>query len=202
MSIYDKNNPEYDFICRTKRNLEFIEKRYKQEKEEGKADEDITDVFEATQLINSFVGLLIYPKEKFYDYMYKDFDEDSESYDIIQKLKNDSKRYSNSYHERSCDGTIYEKKEILNARTLALRLRNAIAHANFKAYSKDSKIEGFSFSDKDNFWGIKENNIIKRLKKQEPNSKRVFQSFYIELSIGEIRTILYDLCDLLISHFE
>ena len=86
--------------------------------------------------------------------------------------------------------------------TLFYHLRNAIAHANFQAYSKNSKIEGFSFSDKDNFWGIKENNIIKRLKKQEPNSKRVFQSFYIELSIGEIRTILYDLCDLLISHFE
>lgn len=47
-----------DFAIRTKRNLEFIESR---------KNEDISkpDVYEVTQLVNSLLGLIVFPREEY-----------------------------------------------------------------------------------------------------------------------------------------
>lgn len=47
-----------DFAQRTMRNLEFIEQNL---------DEPEFEVFEVTQLINSLLGLLVFPQQKFFD---------------------------------------------------------------------------------------------------------------------------------------
>lgn len=58
---YDKNALVFDFARRTKKNLEFVES-YVHSQPPGSNPE----VYEVTQLINSLLGLLVFPREKFY----------------------------------------------------------------------------------------------------------------------------------------
>lgn len=53
---------EYVFAKRTLANLKYIDNEVEKHHEQGISDQDIHDLFEVTQLINSFVGLLIIPK--------------------------------------------------------------------------------------------------------------------------------------------
>jgi hypothetical protein len=46
-----------DFAIRTRKNLEFIEEQQKQG----------VEIYEVTQLVNSLLGLLIFPHERYYD---------------------------------------------------------------------------------------------------------------------------------------
>ena len=54
-----------DFAQRTLHNLRFIEQQYKLFRD-GQSD---TEVYEVTQLINSMLGLLVFPKETFWQYL-------------------------------------------------------------------------------------------------------------------------------------
>ncbi|HII94309.1 MAG TPA: hypothetical protein HA367_00995 [Candidatus Methanofastidiosum sp.] len=51
------NNLLFDYVTRTQKNLEFIEKAIEEDPEK--------EVFEVTQLINSLLGLIVFPFEKF-----------------------------------------------------------------------------------------------------------------------------------------
>ena len=57
MSTYATDDYEFSFAKRTLANLEFIENRVREEREAGLKDNEITDAFEVTQLLNSFIGL-------------------------------------------------------------------------------------------------------------------------------------------------
>lgn len=59
---YDKNALVLDFARRTKKNLEFVESCV--QSQHPKSD---VQVFEVTQLINSLLGLLVFPQQKFYN---------------------------------------------------------------------------------------------------------------------------------------
>ena len=91
MSAYSTEDYEFSFADRTIKNLEKIQQIVRDEKEKGKSDKDINDVFEVTQLINSFVGLLIIPREKCFKYMPDDisFPADSEAERLFINIKND-----------------------------------------------------------------------------------------------------------------
>lgn len=69
MSAFSTNDYEFGFAERTLKNLSFIQNHVVKEKAAGKKDEGIMDAFEITQLINSFVGLLIIPRQKCFKYM-------------------------------------------------------------------------------------------------------------------------------------
>jgi hypothetical protein len=57
-----------DFVTRTKKNLEVIEKLQDDHKPRtGEIDQEEIEVYEVTQLVNSLVGLLIFPKEAYFD---------------------------------------------------------------------------------------------------------------------------------------
>lgn len=59
---FDENNLVLDFVKRTKKNLEFVEEYVNNHQLEP----DI-EVYEVTQLINSLLGLLVFPEQKFFD---------------------------------------------------------------------------------------------------------------------------------------
>ena len=61
MSAYATDDYEFSFAKRTLANLEFIKNRVREEREAGLKDNEITDAFEVTQLLNSFIGLIVIP---------------------------------------------------------------------------------------------------------------------------------------------
>lgn len=119
-----------DFVNRTNKNLEFIEKRKfieKSQETEGK-------VYEFTQLVNSLFGLIIIPSELKHDKI-KDNNDNLIDAKILTQLQENI--IGDDYNNM-------EFKEILR------RIRNALAHGNFEIKANDGKIIGIEFTDKHN----------------------------------------------------
>ncbi len=159
MSAYNTNDYEFNFAKRTIKNLELVQKRVAEQKAKGCKDEDITDAFEVTQLINSFVGLLIIPRQKCFKYMPDDamFPIGSEAERLFSKIKSDKGKCDDTYFKKIWD----EKKrkfvkinevEEVTPKILVLRLRNAVSHNHLIIHpispGEKGRIEDIEFSDK------------------------------------------------------
>lgn len=105
-----------DFAERTRKNLEFIE-------ESVHADPD-AKVYEVTQLVNSLLGLIIFPKERYFEHIPdKSLEELREEGWVIPKVT----------------GTF---KQVGGLRQLMCYLRNSIAHSNLEFDSDGHVLTG------------------------------------------------------------
>ena len=159
MSAYSTDDYEFSFADRTIKNLEFIQRYVVAEKEKGKADSKITDAFEVTQLINSFVGLLIIPRQKCFKYMPDDimFPSNSDAAKLFNKIIKEPDKCIDTYFEqkRNSETGKWEstnRREKITPKILVLRLRNAICHDNLVirplSPGKDGVITGIEFLDR------------------------------------------------------
>ncbi|GAA5343239.1 MAG: hypothetical protein canaca05_07390 [Anaerolineaceae bacterium] len=108
---------EDEFISRTEKNLRAIEKLSR----EGES------VYEVTQLINSLLGLLVYPKENFFD----EIPEITRETMINQGWPLPDEEIS----------------QIQNLRDLVKNMRNAVAHINIEFSANKNEIEGIRFKN-------------------------------------------------------
>ena len=158
--------------------MRFIDAEIEKRHEQGIDDKDIHDVFEVTQLINSFVGMVILPKEKFFNSLrgYNRF-LSPEANQLLHNLTNDRRRYYSSYTFEYQGRTVREE---LNPKNLSRHFRNAIAHNNLEILPQDftgeGKVTGVVF--KDNYYD---------------------ERFRLELDLKEIRILLEAVCELILS---
>lgn len=170
---------EKEFAKRTLANLHFIDEEIKKRHRLGIDDRDIHDVFEVTQLINSFVGMIILPKETFYRNLrgYSRFLSPKAKL-LLDNLANDPRKYSSTYTYEHRGEQIREQ---LTPKNLSRHFRNAIAHNNLEIlpqdYTGEGKVTGFVFKDSNNYG----------------------EEFRLELTIDEIRILLEAECDLILS---
>ena len=106
-----------DFADRTRRNLEVID---------GLTDDPESDVFEVTQLINSMLGLLVFPREKFLDRIPEI---------PLAELKERGWPHITTRPPFKPPRTL---------RKLVRYLRNSIAHFNIKFRSEKGEISGIT----------------------------------------------------------
>lgn len=100
-----------DFAARTLKNLEFVENAVGRH-----------EVYESTQLINSMLGLLIFPVEQYVKKIDEQFGIDLELHDSISKIQ------TLKYSKRTED-----KYQIL------ILMRNAFSHKNIRIKSSNNK---------------------------------------------------------------
>lgn len=204
MSIFTEADLEYDFIYKTKKNLEFIENQCNQDFENDD-DSEPAEVYEVTQLMNSFFGLLMIPGDKYFDRLQKDFKSDAKSREIYEELKYDHSKYYNTFLQRKNNKVLYTSEE-MTAKTLLRRLRSAVAHASFRPYpeyaTETTLIEGYEFTDHCTIYGYFGSNVITECKSDTLGAQPYDQNFKIVLTMEEIRTLFYDFCDLILSHYE
>ncbi len=177
---FDLHSFEREFARRTLANLKFVEKEVEERHSKGITDNDIDDVFEITQLVNSFVGMLILPKEAYYKAVRNEAPFRSEEANIIiHRLSRDSSRYSCTYTYKTRNGN--QKKEYLTPKNLARHFRNAVAHDNLTIIPQDlgqgGSITGIVFKDRNNSG----------------------EEFSLELTVDEIRVLLSALCELILT---
>lgn len=117
---------EKDFVCRTKHNLELY-KKHKKSKTEGFE-------FEQTQLVNSFLGLIVFVKESGM----------ASNAELNKFLKNnDPKVWKYAYED---------KEEPHNFKNYLRHLRNSIAHLSMQDLAtspEDNEILSIAFHDND-----------------------------------------------------
>lgn len=96
--------------------------------------------YEATQAINSLLGLLIVPKEKLFAHIPDDLLTDlGDAWGTVsQWIRNPGK----------CD---HGHRHPLTLRQLVRRLRNAVAYFKISPYPAQGEIQGFKFSDRNGF---------------------------------------------------
>lgn len=121
MSMYDVFIK--DFVVRTNKNLEYIDNK----KENG------DEVYEVTQLVNSFLGLIVFPKEKA-GYKIRRISDDQHIIQII----------SSCIIENSYQGRYRE----INLTNLIYHFRNAIAHGGIEIISENNEITSIFFYDR------------------------------------------------------
>lgn len=159
MSAYDTEDYEFSFAQRTLKNLEFIQDRVAEEKRQGKKYQEIQDAFEVTQLINSFVGLLIIPRQMCFKFLPENasFPAGSEAQKLFDTIKSDSNKCEDTYRKMVQDTTTRkwvktDELEEVTPKILALRLRNAVSHDHLIIQpispGKNGVITGIEFSDK------------------------------------------------------
>lgn len=193
MSAYSTDDYEFSFAERTLKNLEFIQNRVKEEKACGKQDCEITDAFEVTQLINSFVGLLIIPRQKCFKYMPDDimFPMGSAAASLFERISADKEVCEDTYLAKSWNPKTknWEKtnqKERITPKILALRLRNAVSHDHLKIQplspGKNGIITGIEFSDR-----------------PTGNSSKSGEFFRLLLTVKETEILVKALAELLLS---
>lgn len=158
MSAYSTEDYEFSFAQRTIKNLEFIQKRVAEEKRQGRKDHEIQDAFEVTQLINSFVGLIIIPRQMCFKYLPENasFPAGSDAQKLFETIKNDPSKCEDTYRKMKRDPNTRKwvktnRLEEVTPKILALRLRNALSHDHLiiqpKSPGKNGVITGIEFSD-------------------------------------------------------
>lgn len=196
MSAYSTSDYEFSFAKRTLKNLEFIQKHVAKEKAEGKEDADISDAFEVTQLINSFVGLLIIPRQKCFKYLPDNiaFPRGSDAEQLLKKIKSSPSICEDTYFKQIYNSSTHKMEktneiEDITPKTLILRLRNAVAHDRLKIQpvspGKNGIITGIEFSDTA---GSKKNNNL--------------ESFRLLLTVKETEILVKALSELLLSCYH
>ena len=113
-----------EFYERTAKNLIVIEELY------GKSVE--YEVFETTQLINSLIGMLIFPQQN-----------------LFNKIKdNDTKFEIDCSYKLGKNSSLAEYSNIKFSKLLR-HMRNAVAHARIEQKTSNGDIIGFTLEDKD-----------------------------------------------------
>lgn len=178
-----------DFAQRTKENLRFIKREVERQKEEGKKEEDLT-VFEVTQMINSFVGFIMFPKQVFFKYLDPDVEFiTEESKCVFEKISKNRAKYKyhstyKKYNEQTKSYDMNENEE-LTAKTLILHFRNAVGHENLSVlptHSNTTKtIQAFKIKDRKKYDGG-------------------WMEFSIEIPVEELENLIIGMCDLLLAH--
>ncbi len=108
---------EDEFISRTEKNLRAIEKL----SQEGES------VYEVTQLINSLLGLLVYPRERFFE--------------TIPEITWET------MIKQGWPLPSGEKAQVSDLKQLIRYMRNAVAHFNIELITDENEIEGIRFKN-------------------------------------------------------
>lgn len=205
MSLFTEADLEYDYVFKTKKNMEYIEQQCNKEPTSDEDFSEIPEMFEITQLMNSFLGLLMVPRESYFEQLQKDFADDAKSREIYKTMKWDHAKYCNTFLQKANQKLLYSSEEI-SAKTLLRRLRSAVAHAGFKPYpeyaTETGLIEGYEFTEHSTVYGFFGSDAIKSCKAETPGAQPYEQNFRLVLSMDEIRILFFDFCDLILSHYE
>lgn len=178
-----------DFAQRTKENLKFIKEEAARQRASGTKEEDLT-VFEVTQMINSFVGFIMFPKQEYFNVLDPNVEFiTEESKRIFEKISANKEKYKyySTYKKYDEIKKKYDDKENekLSAKTLILHFRNAIGHDKLSVLPIDSGTT----------------NIIKAFKIEDSRKFRDhIMKFSIEIPVDELEELIIGMCDLLLAH--
>jgi len=123
-----------DFIGRTRRNLDLVREHAEAEGAHGVADED-RRAFEVTQLVNSMLGLLVFPQQKYFNAIPRT---------PLADLAGDGWP-----QVRAVEGF----PDVADLREMMRYLRNAVAHFNIEFTEQFGTIDGVRV------WNTKPNDV-------------------------------------------
>ena len=208
--IRDETGYVFSFAERTLSNLQLIEYLEKTNKN--------VNAYETTQLINSAIGLLVFPKEKYYNDMLDDFSfpYNSDEAKLLTNINYNGRCHVDYYSDEKlrCQIRNYVDRIYIfkSPKQLARRLRNALCHNRLeimpkqKPNSTGGKIAGFVFTDQGRVEeeDYKSNQELKYMIDRKElihgNEIDCWQRITLELSKEELRILLIGICKLILKN--
>lgn len=187
------NNPNFvaEFAYRTKLNyynLRYLQAEDNQEKNQiedkinqlqsdmQKHSYYICDFYEVTQLLNSLIGLLVFPEQNWYRFISNDPDDLERMFPSLSHYVNNEKGgFESNYKE----GDGEEKK---SPRNILRHLRNAVSHEKIGIRPINGRIDG--------------KRVIEQV---EFKDSRGSEKFRIVFNVEDLEPILMEISDALIS---
>ena len=149
----------------------------------------LDDFYEITQLINSLVGLLVFPEQVGYDYISNNPEELDELFPTLAKCVNDSESFYCNYVYK--DRKNYGKPEELSPKNVIRHMRNAVSHNRLGIYPVNGRLEtgeriikGITFKDYDE---LKEGKIVKKQ-----------MHFKLYVSVDDLEKLIMEICNQLL----
>lgn len=150
MSNFKDDDYVKEFICRTQMNYFKIQNLvgYNKEAEISYLKEimlanefEYQNYYEVTQLINSFLGLLVFPKEKYFNFL-SNRENDFQNVPTLKRVT-----------DKTYKGFISTYREIRCERTIIKHLRNAVCHDRLMIHplnhNVSTEIQAIQFEDED-----------------------------------------------------
>ncbi len=200
MSGFDNENFVHEFAYRTKLNYYYQRRQFAKDKDEINRIEneikkikesmkeqkfDIADYYEVTDLINSLIGLLVFPEQYAFDILPKEEKDLKEKFPKLYKSKSDDTEYQNTYSvKKTGDAEINSPQDIIR------HMRNAVSHNEIRIKPNSGTVSGryqivsISFEDY----------LPKDKKKKEK-----YPHFYFTIQIKDLEDVLMEICNFLIN---
>lgn len=199
----------FSFAKRTKENLIMLERFAAlnlSEKESLCEKLNIKKIYESTQLINSIIGLLVFPKESFWDRLtwctrFNTSIGNTEDERIAnQILDHPGEHFYSTYKRYFSSRKTYDltTDEGLSPNSLIRHLRNAVSHDHLKVYPYDqnTQIQGFFFYDELEVKGYER---IDEFIVNNNGGDSYKMDFKIYLTTNQLHHLLFAICDLLLQ---
>ncbi len=218
MSNYSPNSFVRSFAERTLANLRFIEAERTNQLAQGVPPNKVS-VFEVTQLMNSMVGLLIFPKAAHFSSISGsgDFKNNVNAWVVFRGIcrNKEAHGYINTYPgHRNGRYDFNIKQAELTPKFLLLHLRNAVCHQQLNVFPTELEpnedIQGFTFKDHETYrfkreedWQIACENGFLSETDFDSNWRRASLPFVFEITLSteEIRVLAPAFCEMLINEF-
>lgn len=238
MGAFTDPNFVKEFSYRTKINYytmlrdysESAEKREKADKminiiHQEMLDEEfsISKYYDVTQLINSLIGLLVFPEQVYFDCLSDDENDLKKNFPTLYDLVNKPEyicSYKQNYHIPKFTSCLHEKK---TPKKIMNHLRNSIAHKQLmirplRGRFDKNNIETIVFEDACVYvWKNDDNNYeggtwiadfknrhFQRYKgysylNYEPEDGKEVAVFHLEVPVSDLEKLLMEICDFLVE---
>lgn len=172
-----------------------------------------SDFYEVTQLINSLIGLLIFPEQVYFDNMSKDINDLKRLPKLGGYISDDrGKNFLNTY-KSSKNAPLWEDNpsEEYTPRNIIRHLRNAVAHGNVSIFPINcaGEITHVDFKDEQcNIWKRNPTSSTSRwIPKGHRNQRRnrdtiKKEEFFLRVSVDDLEEVLLEISDFLLPAGE
>lgn len=139
----------------------------------------VDDFFEVTQLINSMIGLLIFPQQAYYNNLSEKTEDMKREYPLLYSYVIGQRgEYQNTYYENTRNQRI-RTPEKNNIKNVLRHLRNSASHRRLSIHPENGRLCDGA-------------NIIKAVKFED---SRGTEKFLLKIDVKDLEQLLIEICD-------
>lgn len=146
----------------------------------------IDNTYEVTQLVNSLVGLLVFPEQKKYKYMDKKESDLPLKLPILNKCVTEDKSFVLDYYIKKTGGL--EEKSPSN---ILRHMRNAVGHERIMIHPQNARLE----NGQNQITAI----VFQDEEEYEKDGRHIKNQFRLKVSVNDLEALLMEISDYLIQ---
>lgn len=169
-----------------KKRREYEKELLRLEEEMRKRQYVIEDFYDVTQLLNSMIGLLIFPEQVAYDSLSKKEEDLEEQFPVLFECKSAEGAYSSNYVYLSGDQKGVPEND--SPQNMLRHLRNAASHEQLSIFPENGRLSNG-------------NEVIEAIVFQDEKRSGKYgdMKFQLRVPVGLLEPLLMEICDCILA---